>query len=437
MKKMKLYNHQKIALQFLRIHNSYGLFMEQGCGKTLPVLRIALERLRNGEIGNMLIVAPIATMGAWTRDLELFEPGERKELESIMTVINYESVWRRKEYDKAWDLIVLDESHKIKNRTAKCSKFLLKLALKSKYRYILTGTPIGNGKIEEIWSQLAFLDPVKGKRTIESKHLGSYYTFLDNHCYLNKYYTPYKYRDVHIIQDIIGSKSYRVTKEEALDLPNKLPDEIYEVELADKKTYKQIMKGGIAEHDLLIESPVVKLGKCRQVASGFVNTDTDTLELKCNKIPLLKELLESREKKTVIFAEFKHSIKSISELLIKMKIKYIILDGQQKDKNAWRKFQSDDSIKVIICQYRSASQGVDLFASDMIVYFEPTLSSNLLEQSRDRIHRIGQNHKCSYIHFITKGTVERAIYRALSNYKDFNEKMFEEYIDTYDKGNRV
>ena len=88
------------------------------------------------------------------------------------------------------------------------------------------------------------------------------------------------------------------------------------------------------------------------------------------------------EKKLVIFAEYRRSIDNISGLLTKLKIKHVILDGRQKDKRIWRKFQNDNSIQIIICQYQSASEGVDLYAADTIIYYEPTLSSNILEQSR-------------------------------------------------------
>ena len=103
-------------------------------------------------------------------------------------------------------------------------------------------------------------------------------------------------------------------------------------------------------------------------------------------------------------------------------------------------FQSDESIRVITCQYQSGAQGIDLFAADTIIYYEPTLSSTILEQSRDRIHRMGQTQKCSYIHFITKNSVEENIYKALAKYEDFSERLFEfyikEYIRSYSGGRR-
>src|SRR5699024_2142225 len=183
------------------------------------------------------------------------------------------------------------------------------------------------------------------------------------------------------------------------------------------------------------DNPLSKMLRLRQIASGFVtDEDGNVHELKTEKLSILSELLESLNKKTVIFAEFKYSIKRISDLLDKLKIKYVVLDGDQKDKKIWRKFQSDDSIQVIVCQYQSGSTGIDLFASDTIIYYEPTIRSTILEQSRDRIHRRGQKQKCSYIHLLTKGTVEVSIYRALSNYQDFNEKLFTEYIGQFRKG---
>jgi SNF2 family DNA or RNA helicase len=97
----------------------------------------------------------------------------------------------------------------------------------------------------------------------------------------------------------------------------------------------------------------------------------------------------------------------------------VVLDGEQKNKSIWKDFQSDDKIRIIVCQYKSGNAGIDLFAADTILYFEPTISSNVLEQSRDRIHRTGQTQKCSY---------------ALQGFCDFDEKLFKQYIEQYQKG---
>lgn len=444
MLKVELYEHQKTALAYLRLNDSFALFMEQGTGKTLPTLVRIYELLEHGHIDNALIIAPKSTLGAWERDIEMFEPEAEKLLSENVTIINYDKVWRTRKgvqpYKKKWGAIVLDEAHFIKNRTSKRSKFALELSLEADYRYILTGTPIGNGQLENIWAQYAFLKPYKERGRVHSEIFGgSYSKFQDRYCILNRYWKPSAYKNVAELQEIIASYSYRVKKEECLDLPDKLPDEIIRLDLKSRKQYKEMEKSStILEHEILAENPLSRLLKLRQLASGFVtDNDGNVIEYKTEKLSVLEELLESLNKKTVIFAEFKYSIQKISELLDKKKIKYVVLDGDQPNKNIWRDFQKDDSIQVIVVQYQSGSAGIDLFASDTIIYYEPTLRSTTLEQSRDRIHRSGQTKKCSYIHLITKGTVETAIYRSLKNYSDFSEKLFVEYIETYTKGRKV
>lgn len=440
--KVKLYRHQEVALAYLRMNDHFALFMEQGTGKTLPTLIHILELLKNGYIDDALIVAPKSTMGAWERDIELFNESDQKRLNKSVEVINYDKVWRTRKgfnpYDKSWGVIVLDESHFIKNRTSRRAKFLLKLATEAKYRYILTGTPIGNGQLENIWSQYAFLKPyiARGGHVHSEIFKGSYYTFQDRYCFLNRYWKPAGYKNVAELQDIIAEYSYRVTKEECLDLPDKLPDEIIRVELKAKKPYKEMAQHStLMDHEILAENPLSRMLKLRQIASGFTtDNDKNIIEYGTEKLDVLDELIESINKKVVIYCEFKHSIKSVQGLLKKRKIKHVTLDGDQKDKLIWRKFQSDESIQAIIVQYQSGSAGIDLFASDTIIYYEPTLRSTTLEQSRDRIHRSGQTKKCSYLHLITKGTVEVAIYRALKNYSDFSDKLFEEYMESYQKG---
>lgn len=435
-----------MALAYLRLNNQFALFMEQGTGKTLTILVRLHELLQTGEIQDALVVAPISAVGAWERDIEMFAPDDRRLLQRRVTVINYDKVWRTRnghnEFDTEWGAIVLDESHFIKNRTSKRSEFLLRLSLKSKdaYKYILTGTPIGNGQLENIWSQYTFLKPEKGPRSVYSEIFeGSYYDFLNKYCILNRYRAPASYRNVEEFQDILVEHSYRVLKEECLDLPDKLPDEVIKVVNKAKKQYGEMAKEStIMEHEILAENPLSRMLKLRQLSSGFItNNYGETIEYGTEKIKVLDELLESLNKKVVIFCEFTYSIKQVSALLKKRKIKSVVLDGSQKDKQIWRKFQSDDSIMAIVVQYQSGSAGIDLFSSDTIIYYEPTLRSTTLEQSRDRIHRTGQKSKCSYIHLITTGTVEVDIYRALSNFSDFSEKLFEEYMYTYTKGKSI
>ena len=445
-----LYRHQKIALSYLKFNDSFALFMEQGTGKTIPALVRILELLVNDEAERVLIVAPKSALGAWTRDIEKFEPETQALLAHRVELVNYDKVWRggdKSAYNKQYDVIVLDEAHAIKNRTSKRAAFLLKLSARAKYRYILTGTPISNGQLENIWSLYCFLDPYVERGRVYSRifqeHLqrvakgdykGSYYEFQSRYCILNQYHKPTSYINVRELQELINDYSYRVKKADCLDLPDKLPDDIVYVDLKEKELYKRLSTASaLLEYEILADNPLSRLVKLRQLASGHLKLNTgEAISVKCEKLFILREIIENLgDKKIVIFAEFKESIRKIGELMEAEEITYVVLDGDQKDKTIWRRFQAEPEIQVIICQYQTASAGIDLYASDTIIYFEPTLRSQLLEQSRDRIHRSGQVNKCSYIHLLTKGTVEVSIYRALAGYQDFGEKLFTEYLNSY------
>lgn len=436
---LKLFRHQEIALSYARSSNYFAFFMEQGTGKTLVGLFRILDLLKSGAIEEALIVAPKSALGAWERDIELFNDLDREILTTGIILINYDKIWRgdtKSPYYKKYGCIILDEAHFIKNRTSRRSKFLLKIATMADYRYILTGTPISNGQLENIWSLYCFLDPYLERGYPYSRIFGgAYRAFQDRYCILNMYHKPSSYIHVKELQEIINEHSYRVKKVDCLDLPDKLPDEIIKVDPAEKSLYKKLAtESAILEYEILAENPLSRLVKLRQLCSGHIKLESgEIIEVKNEKLGILEELLEGYEddKKIVIFAEFKYSISKISELLNKMKVKYVVLDGDQKDKTIWRKFQADKKIRVIVCQYQTASAGIDLFSSDTIIYYEPTLRSNTLEQSRDRIHRTGQVNKCSYIHLLTKGTVEVDIYRSLAGYADFSEALFTRYMEGY------
>ncbi len=418
---IKLFEHQKEARQHLLERNAYALFMEQGTGKTLPMLYHIAYLMSINEISNAIIIAPISTMGAWTRDIDKMPSSKRQQLKNV-TVINYEKVWRRPAiYNDTWDCIVLDESHFIKHRARNRSKCVRKMGTRATHRYILTGTPMSNGHLEEYWSQFDFLDPII---------FGTYKQFENRYCFINQFFKPYKYRYVDELTAIIADHSYRITKDECLDLPEKLPDEVIEVELKEKSKYKQMLDNFIAELEIEAQNPLTRTIKLRQLCSGFIiDEDGQTIELKSDKLKIVQELLEARgEKKSVIFADFKHSIKSIHALLDGMQISHTILDGDQKDKTIWKQFQSDPSIQVIVCQYQTANAGIDLYASDMIIFYEPTLSSTINEQAKDRIHRIGQHHPCSYYYLITQGTIERKIYTTVTNGSDFGKEVLLDFV---------
>ena len=311
------------------------------------------------------------------------------------------------------DALYLTKATLLKHRTSRRAKFILKLGTLAAYRYILTGTPIGNSHWEEIWAPYNFLDP---------SIFGRYSEFEKRYCILNQFYKPFKYLNTDELKGKIFAHAYRVTKIECLDLPEKLLPERYSLALEENKIYKEMLKNYIEELDIEAQNPLARMTKLRQMCSGFINDADGTLhKLKCGKSAALADFLDNWSSKLVIFAEYKQSARDIAAVLIKLKIKYVTLDGEQKDKGIWKHFQSDPTIQVIVCQYKSASAGIDLFAADTIIFYEPTLSSQTFEQSCDRIHRVGQTNRCSYILFETKGTIEQKMWNALAEHRNFDE----------------
>lgn len=437
-----LFQHQQtiIANAEERIQRGlpfYAVFAEQGTSKTLTMLVLALRLYKAGAIRRALVVCPTSVKGSWSRDIELFfTPLEQRIFARFLTVTTYDLIWRRPELNREWDMLILDESHFIKNRTSnryrgqirtvdgrrrrRVTNGIQQISRRSKYRYILTGTPIGNSRWEEIWAQFDFLNP---------DILGPYSRFEDRYCVLGKYYKPVAYRNIEELKAIIAEHSIWIRKADCLDLPEKLPPERLTVELQEKKLYKEMLQNYVAELDIEAKNPLARMVKLRQMCSGHIKDESGTVHrFKCAKSTALDEFLEGWDKKLVIFAQFEQSIADIEKVLQKRKIKYVTLDGRQKDKQIWKIFQSERDVRVIVCQYQTAAAGIDLFAADTMLFYEPTLSSQIFEQACDRIHRPGQREKCSYILFETAGTIEKKIWDALMRHRDFNETELRAFV---------
>lgn len=447
---INLYPHQEVALAYLRANDGFALFMEQGTGKTFPILFRLAELAQSKKIKSALIVAPKAVCASWEAKVKMLSIEQQKALSSISLLIRqYDIVWRRSDISTGtFDAVVFDESHFIKSPSAKRTKACIAISSRAKYRYILTGTPTSNGAICNIWSQFAAIDPIvvtgKNHQTyIYPNCLGgdSYFNWIKRVAYLDPWHKPYKYKNVDELQEIIGNHSYRITKEDCLDLPEKLPDEIFTCELASmtKRPYRDMArKSAIVELDTVATNPLTRAVRLRQMCSGYIVTDEGKLKTyDCSKKTILKDYLKDFEGKFVIFCEFTHSIDTVSSILHEINIAHVILDGRQKDKGIWKQFQSDQKIQGIICQYMTGSAGIDLFSANTVIFFEPTLRSDLNEQAKDRIHRPGQNRACSYIYLITPNTIEEAIYQSLKNYEDFGAALFTKYINEYTKGGKV
>lgn len=329
------------------------------------------------------------------------QPIEKIPAESVL-IINYEKAWRRPELLKLRNFtLMLDESSMIKNENSKQASFILKLNASNVI--LLSGTPTG-GKYEELWSQLHLL----GWKIKKDLYL--------------RQYVKYEWDDLNQRNKIVGYKNVERLKkklrdhgavfmktEEVFDLPA-TNDNI--VKIPSTKEYNEFAKHSIVEigDELLVGDMVsTKRLYLRQLAGHFNQ----------NKLSYVKDLIDSTNDRIIIFYNFKKEYELLSQLTDKP---ISTVNGDLKDLSAYE--QHENSITLI--QYQAGAMGLNLQKANKIVYFTLTDKSELFEQSKKRIHRIGQERPCFYYYLLTAGSIEWRMKEVLEMRKDYTDALFEE-----------
>ena len=324
-------------------------------------------------------------------------------------VINYDLIWRRPELSQLQDFtLILDESSLIQNDTSKRSKFILK-KLNPTNIILLSGTPV-SGKYEKLISQIRLL----GWNI--SKEL-----FLKQYCEYERDELGYPriigYKNVERLKRKLREHGCFFKKtEEVLDLPEQ---RFINVPVKETNEYKYFMKNRIVtigDIELVGDTTLNKLLYARQLSSAY-NQD---------KIQSLGDLIESTEDRLIIFYNFDIELEAIKSVIPEDRpISYI--NGKTKDLTAYE----NESNSITLCQYQSGSMGHNLQKCNKIIYFSPTLSSELFEQSKKRIHRIGTTDKCTYYKLVSG--IEWSVYKTLEMRKDYTDDLFEEEIKENEK----
>lgn len=441
--KSALYEHQKKAAKMGTILDNIALLMEQGTGKTLSAIAIATHRYLKGQMRKLLIIAPKSVLPEWARQFEehtdlsyeahVVEGKKDKKVRLIkewdpqknlkVLVINYESVWRLEKELLKWapDMVICDESQKIKNARAKQSKSVTKIGSKAKYRLILTGTPVTQNPLD-FFSQYKFLDPsIFGNNFVQ---------FRDRYAVMGGFnnYQVIRFQNLEELAEKAHSIAYRVTKEEALDLPEEVHQNLYaELEPEAEKRYREMEEDSVLKLEgETVTAPIVltQLMKLQQIAGGFIKTEEGTVVQVSNaKLNILKEAIEdlvlTYNKKVVIFARFIPEITAISEMLTKMKIRHHTLTGGTKNRGELiRDFQNNSNTKVFVINPKAGGTGITLTAADTAIFYSKDYSLEAYLQAMARIHRIGQKNKVTYIHILAKRTVDEAVTERLNNKQD-------------------
>lgn len=438
----------------------FGLLFEMGCGKTLTAIAIAGALFRTSRIARVLVAAPTTVCDAWAKDFEKFAAfnytielllGDKKQrLANLarlnawqagglqVAVINYESTWRDgiQEALLAYhaNLVICDESQRIKTHNAAQSRAMHRLGDLATYRLILSGTPVQNNAVD-VYSQYRFLDPgVFG---------ANFYAFKNRYCIMGGYgqhqIVGYRYTDELIRK--IYSIAYRVTKEECLDLPDQT-FQSYTVKFskAERAVYDQLRRSSFVELEgdksITATTVLTKMLRLAQLTGGFYTADGEERPAQANsaKLDALDDILDDyvlgAGQKLVVFARFRAEIKAILTLLEKKGIQArgIWGDVPQDERGAVvDDFQQNPDTKVFVAQIQTAGLGITLTAASVAVFYSLDFNYANYAQALARIHRIGQKYPVTYIHLLVENTIDALTLDALAK----KENLAESIVDNW------
>ena len=417
-----------------------------------------------GKVKRVLIVAPTSVVAVWPREFADYAAfpytirtllGTRekrlKDLSDLerfpykhlkVAVINYEAARgdevfeALQQYDA--DLIICDESQRIKTHDAAQSKAMHQLGDRARYKLILSGTPVQNEAVD-IFSQYRFLDP--------SIFGDNFYAFRGRYCEMGGFNRKQivRYKDLDTLIRKQNSISYRVTKEDALDLPEQtFENRVVPMNKKERSIYDKLRRDGYAELEgsgtITATTVLTKLLRLQQFTGGFLVEDAaDRPKLVSRgKLDALEDILldyvvEGR-KKLVIFARFLPEIHEIEALCKKvlgkadMRAVAIYGDIKKEERGAIvQQFQTDPATTVFIGQIDTAGTGITLTAADTCVYYSVNFNFATYSQSLSRIHRIGQRNTCSYIHLVAEKSIDETILQALAKKEDLAKTILDSW----------
>ena len=324
----------------------------------------------------------------------------------IIGIINYDLLWRRPELLQLSNFtLLLDESSLIQNETAKRSKFILKMNPKNVI--LLSGTPTG-GKYEKLWSQMHLLGWNISKDLYWKQFVNVEY--LDTIGRSIPIVTGYK--NVDRLKRKMAQYGCQFLKtDEVFDLP----DQVFQkVRIPASKEYRKFRKDRIVDIEdetLVGDSTLTKMLYERKLCGQYSEA----------KLKAFADLVESTEDRLIVFYNFTEELNRMIESIMHTVRPISIVNGKEKDLSSYE----SRSNSITFIQYQAGAMGLNLQKACRMIFFTLALSSELYEQSKKRIHRIGQNKPCFYYQLICKNSIEERILETLEMRKDYTEKLFE------------
>ncbi len=464
--KTKPFAEQEKAFLISRDRECYGLFLEQGLGKTKIILDTAAYLWQQGKINALFVLAPNGVHRQWIREqvpLHLPDWVEhvdcvyrsqqtkkwKREWQDMMDAppeklriftMNHEAIQSQKGQQFALSLCahtntltVIDESHVIKNQSAKRTKFVLKsIRPLSKYRRIMTGTPISKG-VEDYFTQLKFLsDDVHG--------FSSFYTYRNRYCLTREIPGAPKgavkivgYQNVDELKERVDAYAIRIRADECLDLPERMYSR-REVPLTAEqvKYYKEMAGELVTQVDgelITAEQAIVKVIRLQQILCGHIKTEQGkTLEIPFNRPQVVHDYLTELQQKCVVWTRFRYDVEQLYKVLKPFNPVYY--DGSMNDDqkaNAKRTFIEHEPCRVFIGNQTAAGTGLDGLqaVSNHMVYYSNGFKAIDRWQSEARLYRRGQKGTVSVVDLVAPNTFDEDVLDNLRKKKDVAFQMLD------------
>jgi len=461
---MDLWDHQKAAISKALPYEGYLLAHDMGTGKTCTAINII------NKIGAkcVLIMSPKSVVSVWTPEFRKFSETEfitvpldtggvkKKEAtvreqitisnqlrKPIAVIVNYESAWRPPlgpsyEIQKGrnvmidpgtlmripWDLVICDESHRIKGVGSKISWFCARLGKKVPRRLGLTGTPTPNDLLD-LYAQFRFLDPrIFGTSFARFKKRYAVLGGFNNKQTLGFQNVPELNRKFYSITDFVKA-------DEVQDLPETMHIQ-RSCKLAPKgrRVYDALEKDFVAEVEgklISVDIALVKFLRLAQLAGGYAQLDDQERGevIDNSKIETLADICEDLpfEEPIVVFCRFRNEIKRIKDVLSALGRSTAELSGSKNQLEEWKqgKFNS------LVTQIQAGSLGVDMTRSRYCIFFSKDYNLGVYEQALKRTHRPGQTRRVVYYHVTAQNTADQVIYQALRKKKNVITHFLEMY----------
>jgi SNF2 family DNA or RNA helicase len=452
--KTKPYAHQMTALEKSWNKENFAYFMEMGTGKTKVLIDNLAMLYDKGKVDGVIIVAPKGVVKTWYEQelpthlpdhienvTVLWQPNitkkQQEKLETLyeigtalhILIMNVEALstdkgvkFARKFLASHRSMMAIDESTTIKNPSAKRTKNIISLGKHAKYRRIMTGSPITKNPLD-LYTQCEFLDPWL-------LDFASYYAFRNRYAEMKTMHirgrsiqVVHAFQNLSELSDKVKDFSYRVLKEDCLDLPPKTFMKRHVSLTTDqKKIYEQMKKQAMAVLNGKVTSTMTvltQLMRLHQITCGhFTADDGSTQSVDSNRLNELMSVLDETEGKAIIWANYQLSVGEIIQKIIKeygedSYVHYYGLTSQEERQDNIRKFQNDPKCRFLIGTPQTGGYGITLTQANTVIYYSNSYDLEKRLQSEDRAHRIGQQKNVTYIDLIAEDTVDEKIVKAL------------------------